>query len=127
MYREVTGSDHSDGSGNLPVHSSVPGGYRCFSFAVRVRIRHGILATVHKDPGIAHVRGFRIGNGHSFQDALILKGMDGMDIGTSNQGGSLPKLAAISAYSNVWTAAMLIRRSVQMGAQQMGGNARRGW
>ena len=34
MYREVTGSDHSDGSGNLPVHSSVPGGYRCFSFAV---------------------------------------------------------------------------------------------
>ena len=36
MYREVTGSDHSDGSGNLPVHSSVPGGYRCFSFAVYV-------------------------------------------------------------------------------------------
>ncbi len=35
MYREVTGSDHSDGSGNLPVHSSVPGGYRCFSFAVK--------------------------------------------------------------------------------------------
>ena len=34
MYREVTGSNHSDGSGNLPVHSSVPGGYRCFSFAV---------------------------------------------------------------------------------------------
>ena len=36
MYREVTGSDHSDGSGNLPVHSSVPGGYQCFSFAVSV-------------------------------------------------------------------------------------------
>ena len=36
MYREVTGSNHSDGSGNLPVHSSVPGGYRCFLFAVRV-------------------------------------------------------------------------------------------
>ena len=37
MYREVTGSDHSDGSGNLPVHSSVPGGYRCFSFAVEMQ------------------------------------------------------------------------------------------
>ncbi len=48
------------------------------------------------------------------------EGADGMDIG-------LPKLATILAYSNFWMAAMLMQQSVQMGAQQMGGNARGGW
>jgi hypothetical protein len=65
-------------------------------------------------------------NCHCFGNALILEGTNGVDIGASDEGERVPNAARRSEYSNFWTAAILMRWSMQRVARQCGGAHKRG-
>ena len=70
----------------------VRGGARVGRIHVCSGIRHCVFALVHEGPGIAHVGGGRVCNGHNLGDALIFEMVDGVDIRSSNDGGKSAKV-----------------------------------